>query len=116
MVKVQGGRITLTRGDSGFFSVNITGYELQDGDKLILNVREYPSDNASLLFSSVNSGNVIRINSEDTNEAKPGVYSAQIFLRMTNGDEMQIWPNMSGIVKENNLKNFVISPEVSDNE
>ena len=122
MLKIEEGVIYLTRGDDAVLQVDIsasdgTAYELQAGDTLTLTVRELPSEEAGVLFSSTGmpgSGRIV-VNSADTAQAVPGRYSADIQLSTADGRRHTVWPELEGRYRYSvrNLKNFVVMPEVT---
>lgn len=124
MLKIEEGIIYLTRGDDAVIDVNLNNlegeaYVMQPGDTLTLTVREKPEENSKPVFAAVSapgSGRII-ISSKDTAEADPGQYSADIQLTTQDEKRYTVWPDLEGSAryKTNNMKNFVIMPEVTMN-
>ena len=122
MLKIEDGAVYLTRGDDAVLDVQLaaadgTACELQDGETLTLTVRELPSAEAAVLFSStsVPGSTRIVINAADTAQAAPGRYSADIQLNTADGRRHTVWPELEGSKRYTvrNLKNFVVMPEVT---
>ena len=93
-------------------------YEMQEGDELVLTVRELPSRSSPVLFSASSTTSRILIVPSDTEEVEPGEYSADIELRRSDGSIDTIFPlieNLSTRAKKTivNWKNFVIIGEVT---
>lgn len=93
-------------------------YEMQEGDELVLTVRELPSRSSPVLFSASSTTSRILIVPSDTEEVEPGEYSADIELRRSDGSIDTIFPlieNLSTRAKKAivNWKNFVIIGEVT---
>ena len=119
MLLIEDNVIYLTRGDDAEFSIEIrdedgTAYELQKGDVLVMTVREKPSAQSHVVFQVERETNQITIAHADTSDKEVGRYSADIELR-SGGKIRTIWPTLDGgnRYRENNFRNFVIMPEVT---
>ena len=123
MLYIEENIIYLTRGDDGAIDMDsITdtqgnAYEMQEGDMLILTVREESGAESPMIFqtSSLPGSNRLLIRSEDTAGTEPGRYTADIQLNTADGLHFTLWPPLEGSqrYKSGNFKNFVIMPEVT---
>ena len=122
MLKIEEGIIYLTKGDDAVLDVqmrNLEGedYIMQPGDTLTLTVREKPEENSPPVFAAVSEPGSARIviNAQNTAEAEPGQYSADIQLTTQDNKRYTVWPDLEGSqrYKTSNMKNFVIMPEVT---
>lgn len=126
------GVITMFRGDTVALEVELSvhtagnesleeQYEMQDGDRLVLTVRELPSVTAPVLFSTTSETNRILIVPSDTQDLEPGEYSADIELRRANGAVDTVYPlleNLSSRARKTtvNWKNFVLIGDVTHHD
>lgn len=119
MLLVENDIIYLTRGDDAELEVNIVdgdgnAYTMQDGDKLVLTVRELPEFTSPVMFTVEAASKRIILSHDDTADAEVGRYSADIELR-SGGLRRTIWPKLEegSRYKVKNFRNFVLMPEVT---
>lgn len=100
MIKITGTKISLTRGDSAYITVNIlnsdgTPYELQEDDNVRCQIRTAPSTGILLYCADRESGNVFLddegeliwyIQPADTKDLDIGTYYWDAQLETSNGD------------------------------
>lgn len=126
------GVITMFRGDTVALKVELPvytasgehteqSYEMQDGDKLVLTVRQMPSISAPVLFSTSSETSRILIVPSDTENVEPGQYSADIELRKADGTINTIFPLLENLPSRArkgtiNWKNFVLIGDVTTND
>lgn len=123
MLKIIEDKIYMRRGDDEILEVNLSMGEetvqVGEGETLTLTVRELPSRDSAIMFSSTSApgSNRIVINHADTADAEYGDYSADVQLMTAEGYRKTVWP---GFDEENipkastrNLKNFILLPEVT---
>ena len=122
MLKIEEGVIYITRGDDAVIDAQLNmqdgaTYEVKAGDIVALTVRKLPSAESPIVLSaaSVPGSTRIIINADDTKEAMPGKYSADIQLKTADGKRYTVWPSLEGNERYTvrNLENFVIMPEVT---
>ena len=123
MFYIEDDAIYLTRGDDAVLVVEEiiagdgTAYDLRPGDVLTLTVRAIPSaDSEALLrIDGAPGGNRIPIRHEDTADAAPGRYSADVQLTTAEGLRLTVWPKLEGraAYRAKNFNNFIIMPEVT---
>ena len=124
MLIIEDGVINITKGDDAALDVEISAgenaYEMGENDVLTLTVREQPSGEYPVLLSvsSIAGSNRILIRSEDTKDMETGRYSADVQLTDGSGNIYTVWPELEGSAryKVKNLKNFIVMPEVTQNE
>ena len=95
--------------------------EVGEGETVTLTVRELPSRDSAIIFSSTSSpgSNRIVINHKDTADADSGEYSADIQLLTTDGRRKTVWPAIDEKDPPNpkrqgtNRGNFVLLSEVT---
>lgn len=121
---LENGILKHTRGDTGSIQVvsieleDGTPYTMQPGDVLTLTVRQRPVASSQALIEKSSSTTTITLEPEDTANIPAGKYSADIELRMANGDIFTIWPEKAspgGKIQPTNanFENFWIWPEVT---
>lgn len=123
MLKIIEDKIYMRRGDDEVLEVNLSSgtesVQVGENETLTLTVRELPSLDSGMVFSSTSApgSNRIIINHSDTAEADYGEYSADVQLLTAEGHRKTVWPDIdeSAPPKANakNLKNFIILPEVT---
>ena len=120
MFKVEDNVVYITRGDDAELEVSITdgegtAYTMQDGDKLVLTVRELPSFESAVVCRIESADSRIILSHADTADAEVGRYSADIEL-ITGSKHLTVWPELadSDRYKVKNFRNFVIMPEVTE--
>ena len=120
MLKIVDNAICITRGDDAELEVNIvdgegTAYTMQDGDKLVLTVRELPDFDSAVVCQIESETNRIIISHADTAYAEVGRYSADIEL-IADGKHRTVYPTLedSEMYKVKNFRNFIIMPEVTE--
>lgn len=119
--------IYIRRGDDEVLDVGVgiekdgafTSVEMGETETLTLTVRQKPSKQSPVVFSSTSAPGSTRIviNHVDTAEADCGKYSADIQMLTAEGLRKTVWP----VVDEENIpraderawNNFVILPEVT---
>lgn len=99
--------MTMIRGDSEPVTVNVSGYTLSNGDKIIFTVKcsaDDPDDDAILqktITTFSNNSATIKINPADTKEIPFGAYWYDIQMSLQNGDVTTIvCPSRFIIAKE----------------
>lgn len=123
MLKIIEEKIYLRRGDDEVLEVNLNAgsdtVQMGEGETLTLTVRELPSLDSPVIFSTTSApgSNRIVIRHADTAGAEYGEYSADVQLLTADGLRKTVWPNID---EENlpkaraaNLKNFILLPEVT---
>lgn len=80
--------IYLTRGDSADFKINVytiggNEYEIKDTDTITFTLKRSTSDKENLFQKT---GNIIRINPNDTKDLSYGEYVYDVQLNFDNGD------------------------------
>lgn len=123
MLKIIEEKIYLRRGDDEVLEVNLNAgsdtVQMGEGETLTLTVRELPSLDSPVIFSTTSApgSNRIVIRHADTADAEYGEYSADVQLLTADGLRKTVWPNID---EENlpkaraaNLKNFILLPEVT---
>ena len=123
MLKIIDEKIYLRRGDDESLEVNLNAgnesVQIGEGETLTLTVREQPSLDSPIIFTTTSApgSNRIVIRHEDTAEAPYGEYSADVQLMTAEGYRKTVWPNIDedNLPKANdrNLKNFILLPEVT---
>ena len=108
MLTIIDGKISLTRGDTAYLTVDITNelgeeYAMQSGDTLTLSVKKRYIE-PTYSFQAVATGsNTIKISPEDTKLLNFGEYVYDIQLNTETGDVYTIVP----------VNTFEITPEVT---
>lgn len=101
MLKISGTKISLTRGDSAYITLNInmsdgTPYELQETDVIKCQVRDRAND-GDLIFEGlievINNEPVWHIRPEDTENEDVATYVWDAQLEMENGDIFTFIPS-----------------------
>ena len=123
MLKIIEEKIYLRRGDDEVLEVNLNAgsdtVQMGEGETLTLTVRELPSKESTILFTTTSApgSNRVIISHADTAEVEYGEYSADIQLMTADGLRKTVWPDID---EENlpkartaNLKNFILLPEVT---
>lgn len=123
MLKIIDNTIYIVRGDDETLTVNLSAdnepVTIGEHDTLTLTVRQLPSEESPVIFSStsVPGTNCIAIRHDDTADKDYGQYSADIQLLTADGLRKTVWPVVSEDnippTRATNLKNFVILPEVT---
>ena len=95
MLKISGTKISLTRGDSAYITINIcqedgSPYMLNEGDEIHIQVRHKPND-GELLFEALieeirEDSFVWHIRPEDTKDAEIKVYYWDAQIKTIEGD------------------------------
>lgn len=108
-------RICITKGDDAVLTVDVSGYELQSGDRIRLTVRADSSDSGAPLLAVEGDGNLLRFRHDDTARLPVGEYSADIQLQTAVGARHTLWPALpeSRRGREHNFRNFTVMPEVT---
>ena len=108
-------RICITKGDDAVLTVDVSGYELQSGDRIRLTVRADSSDIGAPLLAVEANGSQLRFHHEDTARLAVGEYSADIQLQTAAGARHTLWPALpeSRRGREHNFRNFTVMPEVT---
>lgn len=108
-------KIQLTKGDSAYITVSLTGldgnpYDMVSGDMLALTVRKKAEDASPVLLQVTSDTNTIMLKPAQTAQLHPGNYSYDIQLTTAAGDVFTV----VGATKQvSSLNNFVILPEVT---
>ena len=115
MLLIEGNIITLTRGDSAYIHVELitedcSAYQMQEGDRLRLTVRERADDSHIILMETESSTDTILLAPAVTGAVAPGKYSCDIQLETAAGD---VYTVLGAESVRTNLKNFVVLPEVT---
>lgn len=115
MLLIDDNKITLTRGDSAYIHVELaaedgSAYQMQDGDRLRLTVRERADDSCSILMAAESNTDTIWLAPAVTGAVAPGKYSCDIQLETAAGDVFTV---LGAESVRTNLKNFVVLPEVT---
>lgn len=123
MLKIIDEKIYLRRGDDEILEVNLNAGEesvqMGEGETLTLTVREQPSPDSPIIFTTTSApgSNRIVISHADTADVAYGEYSADVQLMTAEGHRKTVWPDIdaNNLPKANdrNLKNFVLLPEVT---
>lgn len=119
-------KLYMYRGDDEILQVDISDdsgetVSVQEGETVTLTVRELPSEESDVVFStsSVPGSNRIIIRHEDTSNAEPGEYSADVQLLTADGKRKTVWPVIDknappkGSKQNENRKNFILLSEVT---
>jgi hypothetical protein len=86
VLKVNGTKVSLTRGDTAFLNVSLvdesgTAYEIQPGDAVFFRLKQNASSQGLLLEKQVDTVTMkLRLDVEDTEGLKFGVYKYEIEL------------------------------------
>ena len=124
MFRVSNDLIEITRGDYRTLEVTIIDdrgqpYEMQEGDFLMLSVRETPEESSPLLVQIHSATNILTFTPPDTSGVEPGQYSSDIQLTTADGKINTLWEyvpvDQRSRGKVKNWKNFIILPEVTHN-
>lgn len=120
-------KIYMYRGDDEVLEVDITNsageaVEVGEGETVTITVRELPDRESEVVFAStsVPGSNRIIIRHEDTTNAEPGQYSADIQLLTADGMRKTIWPAIDPkdppkvATQGMNRGNFIILSEVTE--
>lgn len=108
-------RIQITRGDSAYITVSLTGldgnpYDMISGDMLALTVRKKAEDASPVLLQATSDTNTIVLKPAQTAQMEPGGYSYDIQLTTAAGDVFTV----VGATKQSaSLNNFLVLPEVT---
>lgn len=112
MLKLENGRIILTKGDNASFEVSLdypdgTVYEMCQGDLLTLTVRKRPD--ADVILQVTSTDNTLRLHPEDTADVRAGDYMCDIQLSNSITDECYtVWG-----LNEFAAPNFILMHEVT---
>lgn len=125
MLKIVDNKILMRRGDDDGFEVTLNSgdgvVEMESNATLTLTVRESPTKESPVIFSSTSEAgsNWIEIKHEYTAEAEYGEYSADVQLLTSDGKRKTVWPPIDPDTAtttkqlQKNLENFIILPEVT---
>ena len=122
MLIIDESSISITRGDDGYIDAvpkldDESEYPMQDGDSVVLTVREKPTVESPVLLQVRSAAGSTRIvlRGADTAELTPGRYSADLQLDTADGKHYTFWPTLAGSYRYTvrNYQNFVIMPEVT---
>lgn len=123
MLKIIDEKIYLRRGDDEVLAVNLNAgdetVQMGEGETLTLTVRELPSEDSNIIFTTTSApgSNRIIISHADTADAEYGEYSADIQLLTAEGHRKTVWPDIDEDnlpkARAANLKNFILLPEVT---
>ena len=108
-------RIQITRGDSAYITVSLTGldgnsYDMVSGDMLALTVRKKAEDASPVLLQATSDTNTIVLKPAQTAQMEPGGYSYDIQLTTAAGDVFTV----VGAIRQNvYFGNFIVLPEVT---
>ena len=108
-------RSQITRGDSAYITVNLTGldgnpYDMVSGDMLALTVRKKAEDTSPVLLQATSDTNTIALKPAQTAQMEPGGYSYDIQLTTAAGDVFTV----VGAIRQNvYFGNFIVLPEVT---
>lgn len=124
MLIIEDNAIYITRGDDGCIdAVPMTddgeAYPMQEGDSVVLTVREKPEAGSPVLLQVRSAGGSTRIvlRGADTSGLIPGRYSADVQLDTQDGKHYTFWPRLCGFKRYSsyNYQNFIVMPEVTMN-
>ena len=73
MLTIEDKKIYFTRGDTGYFTIGMEGYEPTDGDKLVFTVKK-EIGGEKLIQKTINIGETFILNPEDTRDLDYGKY------------------------------------------
>lgn len=101
MFTIRNNVITIIRGDTGKFTINIldihkSAYSLEPGDSILFTVKKDTSDTAEILIQK--SGTEIVLEPSDTKEIPYGVYKYDVEVTLANGDVNTIIPASDFII------------------
>lgn len=84
MLTIEEKKIYFTRGDTGYFTIDISGYEPTDGDKLVFTVKK-EIGGEKLIQKEINIGDTFILNPEDTRNLDYGKYWYDIEVQTATG-------------------------------
>lgn len=123
MLHVIDGIIDFNKGDTVQLDVDLvdgdgTAYELQQGDRLFLTVRELPNEGSAVLLQVENEAGepVFIIPASVTAELDVGRYSCDIQLQMASGTIVTVYPELAEDQKgkdSKNWRNLIVNAEVT---
>lgn len=84
MLTIEEKKIYFTRGDTGYFTISIEGYEPNNGDKLVFTVKK-EIGGEKLIQKEINIGETFILNPEDTRDLDYGKYWYDIEVQTATG-------------------------------
>lgn len=115
--------ITIFRGDDEMFEVTFDDdYIMQDGDKLVLSVRNRPLDDEEVIARTESYTRHLYITHKMSSEIYPGKYSFDVELQIAKPDGTYfvrtVVPDANTIKSgsRSNWKNFIVNGEVTRDE
>ena len=95
MLRIEDGKIYLTRGDTAYLDVSITfadgaSYSPDSGDIIYFSVKKNIDDDDYAIQKQVPAGNTIKLEPADTNNLNIGKYWYDVQLNTVDGDVFTI--------------------------
>lgn len=84
MLTIEERKIYFTRGDTGYFTIGMEGYEPTEGDKLVFTVKK-EIGGEKLIQKTINIGEAFILNPEDTRDLDYGKYWYDIEIQGATG-------------------------------
>lgn len=82
MVKIERGNITLTRGNTAYFKVNIDNYTYASGDTLTMTIKSSINDNAAVITKTIAANSTFSFVPLDTGSLDPKSYVYDVKLNI----------------------------------
>lgn len=102
MFSINNNIITITRGDTGKFTIcpmdkDRNAYILEEGDSILFTVKKDTSDTSEVLIQK--NGPEVILQPSDTKPLKYGTYKYDVEVRLANGEIYTIIPESDFVVK-----------------
>ena len=100
MLKIEEGKIYLTRGDTAYLNVAIDGREPQAGDTVILSVKKNIDDADYAFQKNVSFGEIFVIMPEDTKDLEYGKYYYDVQVNTAIGEVFTVIEKTAFYIRE----------------